>query len=200
MRVETISSTAQKFNGITYYLCGQYYQRKGVRLHRVVWKYHNGDIPEGYHVHHKDGNRANNNIENLLLMLGRDHMREHMNRPERKAHSREIIKEAIKAAPVWHGSEDGKQWHSKHAKEYWKNAPMNTYVCDYCGKEYQSRNVSHTGSHFCSNNCRAYFRKKSGVDNEHRLCPVCGKEFTTNKYSKVKFCSRECGRKQRWGK
>ena len=23
-------------------------------LHRDIWKYHNGEIPSGYHIHHKD--------------------------------------------------------------------------------------------------------------------------------------------------
>ena len=69
MEVKVISNTVQKFNGESYYLCGQYFQRKGKRLHRTVWEFHNGTIPKGYHVHHKDGNRSNNAIENLTLML-----------------------------------------------------------------------------------------------------------------------------------
>ena len=52
MDVQVISSTVQRFNGVSYYLCGKYFQRRGVRLHRMVWEYHNGKIPQGYHVHH----------------------------------------------------------------------------------------------------------------------------------------------------
>jgi hypothetical protein len=50
--METIVLTDKKqmFNGVTYYLCGKYFQKNGIRLHRVVWEYHNGEIPEGYHV------------------------------------------------------------------------------------------------------------------------------------------------------
>lgn len=40
MEVQKISSTAQRFNGVTYYLCGQYFQHRGKRLHRAVWEYH----------------------------------------------------------------------------------------------------------------------------------------------------------------
>lgn len=54
MEVQRISTTAQRFDGVTYYLCGEYFQRKGRRLHRAVWEHHNGKIPNGYHVHHKD--------------------------------------------------------------------------------------------------------------------------------------------------
>ena len=45
MEVHVVSATAQRFNGQTYYLCGDYFQRKGRRLHRAVWEYHNGEIP-----------------------------------------------------------------------------------------------------------------------------------------------------------
>ena len=37
------------------------------RLHRLVWIYHNGDIPNGMIVDHVDGNSLNNQIENLRL-------------------------------------------------------------------------------------------------------------------------------------
>lgn len=160
MEVKVISNTVQKFNGESYYLCGQYFQRKGKRLHRTVWEFHNGTIPKGYHVHHKDGNRSNNAIENLVLMLGKDHLSEHASSDERKERSRTTVKKAIAAAPAWHKSQEGFEWHSKRAKEYWSTAPMNEYVCTYCGKRFQSKNVSYKGNHFCHANCRAAFRRQ----------------------------------------
>lgn len=33
----------------------------------VTWVYHNGEIPEGYDVDHKDNDKLNNKIENLRL-------------------------------------------------------------------------------------------------------------------------------------
>lgn len=43
-------------------------------LHHWVWEQHYGDIPTGYHIHHINGNRLDNRIENLQLMLARDHL------------------------------------------------------------------------------------------------------------------------------
>ena len=46
-------------------------------VHQVVWEEWNGPIPPGYCVHHIDGNRLLNILENLQLMLIKDHFRLH---------------------------------------------------------------------------------------------------------------------------
>lgn len=50
---------------------------KNVLLHRYVWMKYHGEIPDGYEVHHIDGNRSNWNIENLKLIQKGDHQRIH---------------------------------------------------------------------------------------------------------------------------
>lgn len=47
-------------------------------LHRLVWEKHNGEIPEGYQIHHIDGNKLNNDISNLQLISPDKHTRLHM--------------------------------------------------------------------------------------------------------------------------
>lgn len=46
--------------------------------HRYIWEKHNGVIPVGMVIHHKDNNRGNNNIGNLEMMSKSEHRRYHM--------------------------------------------------------------------------------------------------------------------------
>lgn len=46
---------------------------KQVSEHRFVWEKHHGKIPEGWIVHHLNGNRADNRIENLAAMPRKRH-------------------------------------------------------------------------------------------------------------------------------
>lgn len=45
--------------------------------HRRVWEAHNGPIPEGMLVHHKDHDKWNNDIANLELLSRVGHAEEH---------------------------------------------------------------------------------------------------------------------------
>lgn len=46
---------------------------KKIYLHRIIWTLTNGAIPDGFIVHHKDGNGLNNEINNLELMTKEKH-------------------------------------------------------------------------------------------------------------------------------
>jgi len=48
-------------------------RQRGRMEARVIWEKYNGTIPEGFHIHHKDGNVKNDSIENLEMLSARDH-------------------------------------------------------------------------------------------------------------------------------
>jgi len=49
------------------------------RLSRLVWSAFNGEIPEGYVIHHRDFNHNNNKLSNLQMLTEQEHARIHGN-------------------------------------------------------------------------------------------------------------------------
>ena len=184
-----VSDKKQVFMGVSYYLCGHYLQRDGVRLHRVVYESFNGEIPKGMHVHHIDGNKMNNHPSNLELMERGAHTSHH-----NKGQHRPIPKPVLDAAARWHGSSDGIEWHKSQYEKTKHLLHVDIKVkCQQCGSEYVARN---TGTNmFCSGYCATKHRRQSGVDDEVRVCAYCSETFNVNRYRANKFCSRSCSSK-----
>ena len=81
-RVTDIDNKHQEFLGKTYTKSQtKRYWRGGKYLHRVVWSYYHGEIPDGYEIHHVDGNPANNNVENLQCISPKEHKEKHRQKP-----------------------------------------------------------------------------------------------------------------------
>lgn len=162
------------------------------RLHRYVWECEVGPIPKGYHVHHIDGDKTNNDLSNLSIMTNTGHQRLHGQELKRKEKSRENIKKATAAAPAWHRSEAGKRWHSEHMQGF--KQPRTKKVCDQCGQHYEGT----AGQRFCSNACKSAWRRAQGLNSAERVCEICGKRFITpDRYRPSRFCSVECEGKNR---
>lgn len=149
----------QEFNGRIYRLHSnaKYFTSHKWFMHRHVWEYFNGPIPKGFHVHHKDQNKWNNNIQNLELKEAKSHMSGHVkerfkNNPE---WAKEFQRKGIAAAPEWHRSESGIEWHKQHAAAHGFGSPSNIKKdCNQCGKAFVDK--SPTGhAKFCHANCKA---------------------------------------------
>lgn len=164
---------------------------KSLSLHQEVWKFHNGEIPAGHHIHHKDGNSLNNDISNLEAVPAFTHLSEHAKaRPIDEL--RNQMNHARAFASIWHGSEEGKAWHGEH----WKNSLANAFVaknlkCQHCGNDYSVVTANNI-SKFCSPKCKQASARKSGQYIIERTCHICGSTFKCNKYEKTKTCSRKC--------
>lgn len=188
MRVEIISSNKQKFNGRLYtrHKGRRYYTSGPTHLHRKVWEFHKGEIPKGYHVHHEK-THDDNQIEDLDCLLGTKHLSQH-NKGLRKGYPPEFHA----AQRAWSCSKEGKKFLHESGK---RNAHFlhveKQFKCECCGDDFITLDVG--SNRFCSNKCKAKWRRDSGADDETRNCAECRKEYRINRYSRQKHCSRECG-------
>ena len=177
-----------------YYLSAKRMNGKGVRLHVYVWEFYNGAVPKGFHVHHKDFDKNNNEPENLVLMSASEHSKLHgrlWTEERYDAHLKMLREKAVPKATEWHKSDEGRAWHREQYEKNKDKLHMKMeFICLNCGKSFIAEKTGN--NRYCSNNCKSAYRRKSGVDNETRRCEVCGAEFTTNKYSKARTCSRKC--------
>lgn len=183
---------------------GMYYQdgrrdRRERLLHRVIWWEHNGPIPDGVFVHHRDGDWTNNDIKNLELMEAGEHSSMHMKERFKNAAFRKrnaiYLDRAQKAAPAWHKSKEGIEWHKNHGKDFWKNSQklLGIKKCRHCGNKFKEKA-------FCQKYCSVYCRNKVAVSRhprEFRICVICGGKFSTSKYVKTSTCSFNCRGKLR---
>lgn len=171
------------------------------RLHVYVWEHYNGKVPKGHHVHHKDFDKNNNEIENLVLMSASEHQKLHGDSwdEERKEYAREnLIDNARPKASEWHRSEEGRKWHSEHGKTVYANLPTRKFICSFCGKEFETKhNYKDAGEKFCSDKCVAANRRKKRVDYVEKICERCGNPYISNKYVKTRWCKYCKSRKDR---
>ena len=194
-----------------YYVAGIADRQNGAgRLHQDIWRHHNGPIPDGYHIHHADGDHNNNDPSNLVALTEAEHQAHHAGErvesgfyrtPERLA----LLERIRPMTTEWHSSPEGIEWHRQHGRDVWAKRPITKdawegrepadYTCEHCGKSYWTRAMQ--GGKFCSNACKSAARRAANADDEERTCTRCGSAFRANRYSKTKHCSRSCSAQSR---
>lgn len=83
---------------------GGYYQitstkegNKGKLLHRIFWEhFYNFEVPKGYEIHHKNGNKSDNCILNLQLVNQYEHRSAHKRKENHPLYGRKHTLESRK--------------------------------------------------------------------------------------------------------
>lgn len=190
--IDGISFRRDKKTG--YYLSSRKIGKRKVRLHVYVWTRSHGSVPKGYHVHHIDGDKKNNEPENLCILEGHEHISQHMANltPERVAWAKQnLLDNAVPKAKEWHASEKGREWHRQHGVEVYAKREEREYICTNCGNAFKTTKYYAKGANtFCSNKCKSAYRRASGVDDVEKVCEMCGEKYIANKYTITKYCPR----------
>ena len=147
----------QTFNGRKFTLHNgkRYFTNGPMHMHWYVWEHFNVKREKGYHIHHKDGNSWNNQIDNLEQVKVCNHLSEHSknrikSNPEK---FKEFYSKGIESAKEWHRSEEGREWHRAKAIAQQFGKPLSIESkCKHCGIDYIAK-TKH--SKFCHPNCKA---------------------------------------------
>lgn len=190
MQVEIIDETHQRFNGVNYRRNKRgWFQSPYETLHRAVWKFHNGEIPKGYDIHHVDFDKANNDISNLQMLTRKEHKQIHAARLNHEFVC-EMCGETFSTSAVRAKYCPSCRKKSKPSKQ--KPKPVDEFAkrmkvaarriqtisnrlrtCEHCGKLYILPSNSHRKT--CSDACAkvAHDQRCS----RSKICEVCGKPF-----------------------
>ena len=110
--------------------------RKHAYEHRVLWEKHFGQIPEGHHVHHKNGDKRDNRLENLELLSSFEHHSHHF------AEQGATQEHKDRAAKILSGA--------------WAKMPMLKLRCVVCDSDFEKRqHITKGAAKYCSPKCRS---------------------------------------------
>lgn len=146
--------------GLKFYkqIYGYYVNRTKERTllaHRWVWTNNFGEIPRGMDIHHKDGDKSNNVIDNLEILSRSDHRKEHWKDKNLKKISENQLN---KVRPInWLKSEEGRKAVSEKGKQVWKERKEHKIICENCGEEKWFKRWAR----FCCKNCYMKWRWKN---------------------------------------
>ena len=131
-----------------YYKCSKLLDGHRKRLHVVVWEHFNGPKPEGYDIHHIDGDKDNNEIDNLFCITSSEHRRYHY------LHMTEEHRQKLIDNNSWQYTEEGRAWHAEVRSAAWEKVEAKEQVCSHCGKTFLSRRSYAEGANrFCGTKC-----------------------------------------------
>lgn len=180
--VEIVDDTHQKFDNICYKKDSTNHYRTQTNLHRAVYSYYFGDIPDGYIVHHIDFNAANNVIDNLQALTPSEHRAIH-NLDEPKHY--EVCQICGKSFLTL----------KKNAKFCSKDCGRQAYLikntCSVCGKIFIAKDKRHI---YCSKQCRDEARNNRAKENDRKICTCknCGEQYFYGDRHDKDFCSKSC--------
>lgn len=84
------------------------------KLHRLIYEEEYGEIPDGCIIHHKDGDKLNNDISNLTVMAPSEHAILHNSG---KKHSDETKRKMSEARIGKYGGENHPRYGTPHSEE-----------------------------------------------------------------------------------
>ena len=169
---------------------------KGVPIHRAVWAYYNGEIPDGYQIHHIDENPANNGISNLQCLTVSEHRRIHNQVAPVRTFTCQFCGKIFEVrSSAIHSTNYSVKFCSDICRQRHKfiektGSAFEDRTCVICGKIFKAE--KRTSTQTCCRKCTARVRFSRPQPKITATCEICGETFETNKSNPSRFCSDKC--------
>lgn len=189
--VEIVDEKHQKFLDVTYYKTKNGHYATLSFIHRVVFTYYCGEIPDDYHVHHIDTNKSNNNAENLQRLPAAQHHKIHATNCVAQQFVCEYCGQEFSRKQIC--SENIRFCSRKCYKAWVRREKPVKKICAFCGKEFNTYDAK---IKYCSQSCASQASNAKRKKDRTKTCEFCGQKFVANK-SRQRFCSKSCAMKHR---
>lgn len=170
---------------------GYYVNSMPIHAQRWVWINHFGTIPDNMDVHHKDGDKSNNEIENLEIISRSDHLKKHW---KEGSYDLDQRRKQLSEARLWLKTPQGKKKQAINTKNSWEKRKLSPYKKICIGCEISFESYQKWGKH-CNSSCYAKWRRKNKIGFIEKKCWICDKVYSIEKSSKIRTCGKECGTK-----
>lgn len=140
-------------------------------------------------IHHKDGNKDNNEIENLEPISRSDHLKKHW---QEGSYDLEQRRKQLAEARLWLKTPEGRKKQSIEAKKGWRKRKPKINKCLCCKKDFDTYQK---WAKFCHPNCYQQWRRVNKIGFVDKKCWICGNLFFSYKHSRVRTCGSKCGLK-----
>jgi hypothetical protein len=142
---------------------------RGQKLHRVVWAAAHGPIADKHEVHHKNGDKSDNRLENLECLPQFDHRHHHKSTPEHRAQAREAMRLARVALAEWEARNPDHRKTAGYQRRARERLPKVAKICAQCGGNYECHQYEQRRSKFCSRKCKWTARNRSVTPEQRKL-------------------------------
>lgn len=156
--VEVIDDKHQKFNGNTYcQVAGSKHLARNNFIHRVIFQYYYGEIPDGYEIHHNDHNPLNNDITNLQMLTKAEHQQLHRKTATQNKciceYCGNIFTSNRQESPRFCSRRCQSKWHYYFGKKYQK-------ICPICNTGFET---PYKHQKYCSTTCKGIAQKQATI-------------------------------------